>query len=417
MNNLPKGWTENTLKELIKIKGGKRLPKGQSLVLMKTNHPYIRITDLDNNSVKKGQLQFITNDVFSIISRYIVNTNDIILSIVGTVGLVSLIDSYLNNANLTENCVKLTPLDKEYLYYKYFFYYLISNNGQYEINKNTVGAVQKKLPIYGIENIKIYLPSLIEQKAIADILSSFDNKIELLKEQNKTLETMAQAIFKEWFVKFNYPNATGEMIDSEIGKIPKDWKIGKIKDVGKIICGKTPSKFNEKNYGNEVQFIKIPDMHNNIFILNTIDNLSKIGADSQKNKYLSKGSICISCIATVGLVAITTTTSQTNQQINSIIPINEFCTEFIYFSLIKLKQYLSNLGSGTVTLNVNTTTFSNIEIIIPNETNIGNFNKIVNPMFNKIKNNTFQIQALQNTRDTLLPKLMNGKLRIKGFEE
>lgn len=152
----PSDWIETTLGEVCEIKGGKRLPKGESLVLYKTSHPYIRITDLENNQIKKNQLQFVTDKVFQSISRYIVNTGDVIVSIVGSIGFVAFIDKDLDNASLTENCVKFVNLKN--LDSKFLYYFLISKNGQEEISKNTVGAVQKKLPIYGVQNIEILLP-------------------------------------------------------------------------------------------------------------------------------------------------------------------------------------------------------------------------------------------------------------------
>ena len=253
VNNIPEGWVETTLGKICNPKGGKRLPKGMTLVNYKTDHPYIRITDFDGNKINKNQLQFVTDDVFKQISRYIVNEKDILISIVGTLGLIAKIDKELDNASLTENCVKLVDLnniDNNYLYY-----YLISNNGQDEIIKNSVGAVQKKLPIYGIQNIKIEFPNNItEQKSIAAILTSFDDKIELLQAQNKTLEELAQTIFKEWFAKYKVGD-----------KLPDGWGVGKLSEFGKIICGKTPSKSNEDYFGNDIPFIKIPDMHNPVY--------------------------------------------------------------------------------------------------------------------------------------------------------
>jgi type I restriction enzyme S subunit len=397
MNNLPKGWTENTLKELIKIKGGKRLPKGQSLVLMKTNHPYIRITDLDNNSVKKGQLQFITNDVFSIISRYIVNTNDIILSIVGTVGLVSLIDSYLNNANLTENCVKLTPLDKEYLYYKYFFYYLISNNGQYEINKNTVGAVQKKLPIYGIENIKIYLPSLIEQKAIADILSSFDNKIELLNEQNKTLETMVQAIFKEWFVDNKNDN----------------WNKKPLSEIADFLNGLACQKFPPKNNIDKLPVLKIKELKNGI------SNNSDWATIDVKNEYIvHSGDVIFAWSASLIIKIWNGEKSLLNQHLFKVT--SEKYPKWFYFQWCKyhLNKFISIAKSKATTIgHIKRGDLDSAMCFIPVNNEIQKLDYLMSDIMKKNHNNNWQIQTLQNTRDTLLPKLMNGKLRIKGFEE
>ena len=159
-------------------------------------------------------------------------------------------------------------------------------------------------------------------------------------------------------------------------------------------------------------------MHNKMFIVKTSDSLTNKGISTQKNKIIKKNSICVSCIATVGLVSITTKDSQTNQQINSIIPFNQSDREFIYFKVKGLYNYLQDIGSGgTATLNVNTTSFSNIEIIIPNKIILNNYNKIANPIFEKVLDNYIQIQSLTRTRDTLLPKLMSGQVRVNNIKQ
>jgi type I restriction enzyme S subunit len=110
-------------------------------------------------------------------------------------------------------------------------------------------------------------------------------------------------------------------------------------EVGKIICGKTPSKANKKFYGEDIPFIKIPDMHGQMFVVNTIDNLSNLGAISQKKKMIPTNSICVSCIATVGLVSLTVKNSQTNQQINSIVRV---C--FRVWIWVEFESILSKIG-------------------------------------------------------------------------
>lgn len=277
-----------------------------------------------------------------------------------------------------------------------------------------------------ISKLDFLLPPLPEQRAIAGVLSSLDDKIELLREQNKTLEATAQAIFKEWFVRFNFPNENGEpyataggrMIDSELGPIPEGWRVGRLGETGKIVCGKTPSKENPDYFGGKIPFIKIPDMHGELFIIKTEDSLTELGANTQKNKFVPKNSICVSCIATIGLVSITSRDSQTNQQINSIIPNDIKLLEYLYFVLKTMKSDLIAIGNGgSATLNINTSVFSEIEIIIPNDESIKKFHTVTEKLFTKILNNLYQIQTLSTLRDTLLPKLMKGEIRVEGFKE
>lgn len=335
-----------------------------------------------------------------------INKGDILVALTGaTIGKISRFwvdETVLQNYRVGSFFSKNEEvLSKEFLYQflrsNYFFFQIIARQTQ---------SAQQNIGKEEINNMTLFLPNINEQKAIANILTSFDNKIELLKAQNKTLEETAQTIFMEWFGKY------------QIGdELPEGWRVGKLGEVGNIICGKTPSKSNTDFYGNEIPFIKIPDMHNKMFILETTDNLSIEGALSQNNKMLPKNSICISCIATVGLVSITTKKSQTNQQINSIIPKRLSYREYLYFALTSMKEYLNDLGSGgTATLNVNTSTFSNLELIIPSEPILQEFHRTQNPFFEKILYNNTQIQTLTQARDELLPKLMSGEIRVNEFD-
>lgn len=186
----PQKWIETSLDSVSEVKGGKRMPKGTNLSLSPNSHPYIRVRDM-NKSVflnKNNSMEYVPDDVQSSISRYIVKTDDIIISIVGTIGLVSIVDSSLNNANLTENCVKLTNLDGITRSWLYLF--LVSEKGQESIRKLTVGAVQQKLPIKNIKSITFNLPS-------SDALTDFDNlvkpilnRISVIYSENYTLSEL-----------------------------------------------------------------------------------------------------------------------------------------------------------------------------------------------------------------------------------
>jgi len=305
----------------------------------------------------------------------------------------------------------------------YIYYLSISNILRDKAIKSMVGSSgRQRVQNDVLADTKIAVPPLPEQKAIAKILSDLDEKIENNKKINENLEEVGKALFKEWFVDFEFPSGTGKpykssggkMIESELGMIPKEWEIKKLKDISKIVCGKTPLKNIKENFGEDFLFIKIPDMHNNAFIIDTEDKLSKIGNETQKGKLLPKGAINVSCIATVGLVSITSLPSHTNQQINSLIINKEEYRYFLYLKLKYMKRKLEDMGSGgSATLNVNTSSFSNIEIILPNNVLLKQYHNIIEPVFNEIEQNVKEIQSLQQTRDALLSKLMKGEVRVK----
>ena len=182
-NCLPSGWKKLKLETICTVKGGKRLPSESELLNIRTNHPYIRVRDVGVSRYLclTNQFQFIDEDTYQQISRYTVNTDDIIISIVGTIGLIGKIHSSLNNANLTENCVKLT--DIKLVTPDYLYYTLCLKRKNKEIDLLTVGAVQAKLPIYNIQSIEIVVPP-------ESMISQFQSGINVLNSQieNNTIE-------------------------------------------------------------------------------------------------------------------------------------------------------------------------------------------------------------------------------------
>src|SRR5690606_4598017 len=165
---IPEGWEVGTLKDYANIKGGKRLPKDSELNKNKVGRPYIRVADMNKNKFMtiNSEFMFVDDITQKEISRYTVDTNDVIISIVGTIGLVNVIDESLNKANLTENCFKLTNLKK--INKDYLYHYLVSERGQREIEMKTVGGVQAKLPMYNVELLDLLIPS-------TNLLSQFES--------------------------------------------------------------------------------------------------------------------------------------------------------------------------------------------------------------------------------------------------
>ena len=175
-DKLPEGYSIVSLDTLCSVKGGKRLPADCKLLDIPTKYPYIRVSDVGSSRYVclTDQFQYIDEKTYKAISQYIVNTGDIVISIVGTIGLIGKIHSSLDKANLTENCVKLTDIHtvtSDYLYYTICYKKQIK-----EIELLTVGAVQAKLPIYNIKSMKILVPPV-------NVIDDFQKKIDILNKQ------------------------------------------------------------------------------------------------------------------------------------------------------------------------------------------------------------------------------------------
>lgn len=398
------------LGEIATIKGGKRLPKGSNLIAIRNNHPYIKVKDMKNDKTIKlnNDFEFIEQEAQKKISKYIVNNNDLILSIVGTIGLVSKIDISLDKANLTENCVKLTNLknlDTDYLYY-----YLTSPAGKVEMDKGTVGSTQPKLPIYNIKKLPIPLVSLKEQKKIATILSILDEKIEVNNQINDTLENIAQELFKRWFVDFEFPDENGEpyqssggeMVDSDLGVIPKGWEVKKLDNIIELHDSKRiPLAKNERSKRDNVY-----PYYGAAALMDYVDD------------YIFEGTYIL-----LGEDGTVITTEQkpvlqyvwgkfwVNNHAHVISTKSEISINFLYLLLNNL-----NVGSavtGAVQLKINQKNLKSLKIVLPNKMSlIQKFSETINDNFNYKKVLEDENRSLKQTRDTLLPKLMSGELRV-----
>ena len=379
------------------------------------NYPtkVLKIADINPpfvSSEKSSGVDLSNYDVDKL-EKYIVKKGDYILAMTGaTIGKMG---RYVSDghAYLNQRVLKFQPyqsIDSDFLYYvlcgrlfaKYIINHIDSESAQPNISAGTIGKY------------RFNLPNFETQQKIASILSSLDSKIENNRKICANLEAQAQALFKHWFIDFA-PFKDGKFVESELGMIPEGWRVGTLEDLGKIICGKTPSKANKSYYGSDIPFIKIPDMHENVFILKSEDNLSIEGSNSQLNKMIPEFSIMVSCIATVGLVAMNVKPSHTNQQINTIVPFQSCYRYYVYENLkLRYKELLMLGSSGTTTYNVNTRTFSSLKVLVPELRVIEDFNNVIKSHFEKILNLYQESSRLSTLRDTLLPKLMSGAINV-----
>jgi type I restriction enzyme S subunit len=230
---------------------------------------------------------------------------------------------------------------------------------------------------------------------------------------NQTLEAMAQALFKEWFVNFNFPNFDGELENG----LPKGWSYKTIKDLGKVVTGNTPSSKNPEYFGEITPFVTPTDFKNfGKLIIGANRYLSVEGSKAMKTRLLPKHSIIVTCIGSdMGKVAINSIECVTNQQINSIIPNDKSFVDYLYYDLVYKYDYLRNIATGGSTMPIiNKSRFEEIEILIPNSDVLANFQALMDSFNSKIEVYIRQTQSLTQTRDTLLPKLRSGKLEIKN---
>jgi len=394
--------------------------------------PFLRSLNVDPLRINKNDLKFITPDFHKRIRKSRLTPGDVVIVRTGKPGACSVVPEWLADANCSDLViVRCGPqLDNRFLAY------YVNTVACHHVAAHLVGAVQQHFNVGSARTLRINLPPIAEQKAIAAVLGALDDMIELNRRMNATLEAMARALFQSWFVDFDpvrakldgrdpvgLDPATAALFpehleDSPLGHIPKGWEMKTIGDIGDVICGKTPPTSISDYYGEDIPFITIPDMHGNVFGAATARKLSHAGANSQANKTLPPGSLCVSCIATPGLVVITSEDSQTNQQINSVVPHQKEETYFWYWVMTGLGAEIASSGSGgSVLVNLSKGRFETLQVIKPPHALIRAYHNAVRPLFEAVLANTHQSRTLATLRDTLLPKLLSGELSVTKVEE
>ena len=454
-------WVEICLGEACTKIGSGATPRGGGSVYLDAGPiAFVRSQNIRNEGFSKDGLVYLDEKLAEGLTNVQVEAMDVLLNITGdSVARVCQVIEEVLPARVNQH-VAIIRTNRKILWPDYLRYFLVSPAMQATmLGLAAVGATRNALTKGMIEPFSIRCPKNVDdQKAIANVLGSLDKKIDLNRRINQTLEAMAQALFKSWFVDFDpvkakiaakaegsdplraamsaisgkpdaeldalppaafdqlaataalFPDA---MEESELGEIPKGWAINQISQFGDVVCGKTPSKTNPEFFGEGIPFIKIPDMHNSVYVVSPSEQLSASGAASQAKKSIPSGSICVSCIATVGKVVITHELSQTNQQINSIVPRHPHYTIYLYFQMrAKEKEFHDLASGGSATLNMNTSTFSKVSVLMPNFEILTKFSVLVAPLFSEILLRQKESAILSETRDTLLPKLLSGEVSV-----
>ncbi|GBE17010.1 EcoKI restriction-modification system protein HsdS [bacterium BMS3Abin15] len=397
MNN----WKETTLKESIKIIDGDRgvnYPKndefssnGYCLFLNTKNVPDVEfsftekmfITKEKDEKLKKGKLQ----------------RNDFVLTTRGTIGNFAYYSEKILFENIRINSgMVILRVNEHILERDYFKFYLRSQLFRRQILQLSSGTAQPQLPIRDLNFFLITTPSIPEQKEIARVLSSLDDKIELLRNQNEMLEKIAQTIFKEWFVNFNLPaevltkvGVNGKKLKLKNG-IPEGWRVGKYNDLVDVVTGKgikkedliSSGQYKVLGANGEIGRTDVYLFNESIILTGRVGTLGTI--------YISKGKVWIS-----DNVLISKAKSEEN----------------FYFAYFNLRRFnFDSLNRGSTQPLITQTDLKNIEIIIPAQDTLKEWHNVVSKMFDKIYLNNSQIQTLSRLRDTLLPKLMSGEINI-----
>lgn len=299
-----------------------------------------------------------------------------------------------------------------------------------DIQSYLTGAVMPKLTQGNLNKIEIPCPSKEVQKKIVDVLGALDDRITLLRETNKTLEAIAQAIFKSWFIDFDPVRAKmegrtpagmdeetaalfpDELVESELGLVPKGWSVIPFRSAIEVIGGGTPKTSVDEFWGGDIPWFSVVDApsQSDVFVIDTEKKITTAGLNGSSTKLLPVGTTIISARGTVGKIALTGCEMAMNQSCYGLRG-KAKDRYFTYFSTTRLVNHLKKNAHGSVFDTITQETFSGVYLAYPSHALINTYENFVDPMMMKIRSNLYKSKVLADMRDALLPRLISGRLR------
>ena len=416
--DIPEGWKTTTLGEVAEVNPTESLNKGKvaQYVAMESIEPFTRRISNFESKKFNGGMKFRNGDtLFARITPCLEN------------GKTSFVDILENDEIGFGSTEFIVFREKENLSDKKFLYYLLLSPKLrgIAVRLMTGSSGRQRVQTNLFVNENFIIPSLTEQRAIAAVLSSLDDKIELLREQNKTLEAIAQAIFKHWFIDFEFPDKNGnpykssggKMIESELGDIPEGWRVGKIIDLIDILSGFAFSSSDFLQDG-KYKLVTIKNVQDRYFDSETKDRLSTLPAKMPDYCKLDTSDILLSLTGNVGRTCLVNGENfLLNQRVAKLKAKNQIDYAFTYLLFLQnsIFSLLQSTASGTAQQNLSPIQTKEIEIIIADRKTLDQFGMVANKLIQKVNDNNSQIQTLSALRDSLLPKLVSGKIRVNGF--
>ena len=398
-------WKEVRLGEVADVQTG---PFGSQL--HKENYvnkgtPIVTVEHLGNKWFTSQNLPMVSDEDKLRLAKYCSQEGDVIFSRVGSVDRCSFVSKEYSGWLFSGRCLRVRPrsgINPEYLYY------FLTNEGTKQYIRNiAVGATMPSINTKLLNEVPITIPSLADQRRIASILSSLDRKIELNNKINADLEEMAQAIFKNWFVDFE-PFKDGKFVDSELGMIPEGWKVGTLGDI-------TNNKSTKVKERNDVKVLS-PVTTGELVLSEEYFTKQVFSSSIAKYKIVNKGDFAYNP-ARVNIGSLGRNEFDFDGCVSPVYVVFSVLDRYEnYFDLFRktdfFKDSVASLAIGGVRQSLSYDDLSSIEVIIPSENAVEEFNNLYNQMKKTIKANKLENSRLSLLRDTLLPRLMSGELEI-----
>ncbi|MBI4028845.1 MAG: restriction endonuclease subunit S [Candidatus Blackburnbacteria bacterium] len=427
IGEIPEDWEANTISNLgIKIIDGDRssnyphqgefLPDGYCLFLSTKNVP--------GNKFDFTEKSFITKEKDNLLRKGKLQRGDIVLTTRGTVGNIAIYSDDVPFENIRINS-GMVVLRNENRNFDLDFLYQLLRSGvlRRQYISFSSGSAQPQLPIKDLKNILLLKPTITEQQQIASVLCSLDYKIELNRKMNKTLEEMGKALFKRWFVDFEFPNekgkpyksSDGEMVNSGLGKIPKGWEVETLDSISEI---KNGFAFKSEDYTNKGVFLlRTRNFSQSGYVVK--DEVACLPSDFYekfKNYQLQRFDVLLvmvgASVGNMGFVTSHVLPALQNQNMWNFRARDSKNQIFVKFLVERVVKENVGSASGSARDFFRKDFFRTIRFVNPDKSILSKFDIIIRPLFEQVDKNLRENDALSQLRDSLLPRLMSGKLRV-----
>lgn len=392
-------WNECNLEEVAEVQTG---PFGSQLKndqYITGGTPVITVEHINNFRIDDFDYPSVTDEDKNRLSKYLLESGDIVFTRVGSVDLSAYVKPHQAGWMFSSRMLRVRP--KKGVESRFLSYFFQQRRFREYILNISVGATMPSINTEILKGIPITFPPLPEQKAIASVLSSLDDKIDLLHRQNKTLEAMAETLFRQWFVE----------------EVEEDWEEGLLSQYTNIGIGRTPPRKEFHWFSTnpiDVKWISIKDMGSDgAYIFNTSEYLTEEAIKKFRVPEIPKDTVLLSFKMTLGRVAITSERMISNEAIAhfKFMDNTPFSKEYLYLFL-KTYPYEILGSTSSIVTSINSAMIKNMSILIPDSETMKKFSNLTNEWFNKIRINQKQIQTIETLRDILLPKLMNGEVLV-----
>jgi len=410
---IPEDWDVGELKDFCSKIGSGATPRGGSNVYVNSGIAFIRSQNVYDEGFKTEGLVFIQDSDAKKLNSVEVKKNDILFNITGdSICRCCIVPDSVLPARVNQHVSIIRTNNK--LYYKFLYCYLCLNRTKETLLSFDAGGTRKAITKGNLEKLLLPLPSYIEQTRIGDFIGLINDKIDLNHQMNSTLEQIAQTLFKHWFIDFEFPDENGNpykssggrMVDSELGEIPEGWKIGVLGDFCEIIMGQSPpgKTYNEEGKG-------LP-FHQGITDFGFRFPSRRVYCTEPK-RIAEKGDVLLSVRAPVGSLNVADQKYAIGRGLAALKLKRDHGSYLFY--LMKATQSRWNIfeSEGTVFGSIGKSDIYNFKTIIPPQNLISKFNDLIKPLDERIACNEKNNHILSLTRDSLLPKLMSGKIRVQ----